>query len=88
MGHNISTSIEMDYTNLGTLKSHSFSSCNLKKFYIYQYMTAEVIGSSVAVAMSIAVIAPIVLMSLAFCICSYLISRKIKKVDIRMLIVE
>ncbi|WP_019679104.1 ABC transporter permease [Ruminococcus flavefaciens] len=45
MGHSISTGIEMDYTNLGILKSQGFGNFRIRLFIILQYIIAEVIGS-------------------------------------------
>ena len=45
MGHSISTGIEMDYTNLGILKSQGFSNSKIRLSILLQYLIAEVIGS-------------------------------------------
>lgn len=45
MGHSISTGIEMDYTNLGILKSQGFSNSKIRISILLQYLIAEVIGS-------------------------------------------
>ena len=47
MGYNISTSIEMDYVNLGILKSQGFFGSNLRKVYIIQYTCAQVIVGAI-----------------------------------------
>ncbi|WP_295070820.1 FtsX-like permease family protein [Ruminococcus sp.] len=44
MGHSISTSIEMDHTNLGILKSQGFSNSKIRISILLQYLIAEVIG--------------------------------------------
>lgn len=44
MGHSISTGIEMDYVNLGVLKSQGFTKEILRKVFVYQYLAAELAG--------------------------------------------
>lgn len=44
MGHSINTSIEMDYVNLGILKSQGFTKGMLRNVFVYQYLLAELIG--------------------------------------------
>ncbi len=44
MGHNISSGIEMDYVNLGVLKTQGFTKGMLRKVFLYQYFAAEFIG--------------------------------------------
>lgn len=47
MGYNISTAIEMDYVNLGILKSQGFFGSNLRLVYIVQYTSAMVLSGTV-----------------------------------------
>lgn len=47
MGYNISTAIEMDYVNLGILKSQGFFGSNLRLVYLVQYISALVISGAV-----------------------------------------
>lgn len=44
MGHSISTGIEMDYVNLGILKSQGFTKDKIQMIFIFQYMSAQIIG--------------------------------------------
>ena len=44
MGHSISTGIEMDYVNLGVLKSQGFSKGKIRIILGMQYLFAEIIG--------------------------------------------
>lgn len=53
MGHSISTGIEMDYVNLGILKSQGFTKETLRKVFLYQYLLAETIGIVFGLLMSI-----------------------------------
>ncbi|QSX05701.1 ABC transporter permease [Sedimentibacter sp. zth1] len=45
MGHSISTGIEMDYVNLGVLKSQGFTKGKLRSIFVLQYFIAELIGA-------------------------------------------
>ncbi len=45
MGHSISTSIEMDYVNLGVLKAQGLSKGRLRAVLILQYLFAQVVGA-------------------------------------------
>ncbi len=45
IGHNISSSIEMDYKNLGFLKSVGYRGRQLQLIYIIQYVLAAIVGS-------------------------------------------
>ena len=44
MGHSITSTIEMDYVNLGILKSQGFTKRALRMYFLYQYFLAEGIG--------------------------------------------
>lgn len=44
IGHSISTGIEMDYVNLGILKSQGFTKGKIRLIFICQYLFAQVIG--------------------------------------------
>ena len=46
MWHSISTSVEMEYVNLGILKSQGFTSGKIRLVYIVQYLLAELIGAA------------------------------------------
>ena len=56
MCHSITTSIEMDYTNLGILKSQGFSNSKLRLVLILQYIIAEVIGIVTGIVLSIPIV--------------------------------
>lgn len=51
--HSISTSIEMEYINLGILKSQGFTSGKIRLVYILQYLVAEIIGSVIGLIISV-----------------------------------
>lgn len=51
--HSISTGIEMDYVNLGVLKSQGFTKGKIRAVFVLQYMIAELIGSVVGIILSI-----------------------------------
>lgn len=53
MWHSISTSVEMEYINLGILKSQGFTSGKIRLVYIFQYVLAELIGAAVGLILSI-----------------------------------
>lgn len=53
MGHSISTSIEMDYVNLGVLKSQGFTSKKLRLLFFLQYLLAEGLGAAAGILVSI-----------------------------------
>ncbi len=52
MYHSISASIEMEYINLGVLKSQGFTTGKLRIVYILQYIIAEVIGAVIGLILS------------------------------------
>lgn len=51
--HSISTSIEMEYINLGILKAQGFTSGKIRLVYVLQYLIAEIIGSIIGLIISI-----------------------------------
>lgn len=51
--HSISTSIEMEYVNLGILKAQGFTSGKIQLVYILQYLLAEIIGSVIGLIISV-----------------------------------
>ncbi len=53
MWHSISTSIDMEYTNLGILKAQGFTSWQIRIVYILQYFIAEIIGSVIGLIISV-----------------------------------
>lgn len=53
MGHSISTGIEMDYVNLGILKSQGFTKGRIKIVFILQYLIAEIIGAIIGILLSL-----------------------------------
>ena len=53
MWHSISTSVEMEYVNLGILKSQGFTSGKIRLVYIFQYVFAELIGAVIGLILSI-----------------------------------
>ena len=53
MWHSISTSVEMEYVNLGILKSQGFTSGKIRLVYILQYILAELIGAVIGLILSI-----------------------------------
>lgn len=53
MWHSISTSIEMEYINLGILKAQGFTSWKIRLVYIIQYLIAELLGSVIGLLLSI-----------------------------------
>ena len=52
-GHNISTEMEIEYRNLGILKSLGFSDKKIQLIYVYQYLIIELIGTLLGVIISI-----------------------------------
>ncbi|MBQ7981085.1 MAG: ABC transporter permease [Oscillospiraceae bacterium] len=57
MWHSISTSIEMEYINLGILKAQGFTSGQIRLVYILQYLLAEAIGSVIGLIIAVPVLA-------------------------------
>lgn len=59
MSHSITTSIEMDYTSLGVLKSQGFSKGKIRAVFILQYLLAQLLGAVLGVALSFLLVAPV-----------------------------
>lgn len=55
-GHSISTGIELDYTNMGILKSQGFSSTRIRISILLQYIIAEITGSIIGMISAIPLI--------------------------------
>lgn len=53
MGHSISSGIEMDYVNLGILKSYGFSQGRIRLVYVLQYMLTQAFGVALGVAVAV-----------------------------------
>lgn len=53
MGHSISTGIEMDYVNLGVLKSQGFTKGKIRIVFVLQYLLAEAAGASVGMLLAV-----------------------------------
>ncbi len=53
IGHSISTGIEMEYVNLGVLKSQGFTQGKIRIIYLFQYIMAQIIGAIVGIILSI-----------------------------------
>lgn len=56
IGHSISTSIEIDYVNLGILKAIGFSKNKIRLIFIVQYLLAEFIGAIIGIIFCIPLI--------------------------------
>lgn len=56
MAHSISTGIEMDYVNLGVLKSLGFTKDKIKAVFILQYLLAQFIGAAIGVILAVPLI--------------------------------
>ena len=56
MSNSISSSIEMNYTDLGILKAQGFDNRRLKLVFLGQYMLAEVIGTVVGFILSVPIV--------------------------------
>ncbi len=52
-GHNISTEMEIEYKNLGILKSQGFSDRKIRMVYVIQYLIVELMGIVLGVIISI-----------------------------------
>lgn len=57
IGHNISSSIELDYENLGILKAVGFTQGKLKASVTVQYLASAFIGCVIGIPVAVAVIA-------------------------------
>ena len=53
IGHSISTGIEMDYVNLGILKSQGFTKGKIRLIFICQYLFAQAIGVTLGMLLAI-----------------------------------
>ena len=56
MTNSISSSIELNYTDLGILKAQGFDSGRLKLVFLWQYLLAEAIGSIIGVILAVPVV--------------------------------
>lgn len=56
MGHSISTAIEMDYVNLGILKSQGFTQEKIRLVFVLQYLIAEFAGAMAGMLLAVPVI--------------------------------
>ena len=56
MCHSITTSIEMDYTNLGILKSQGFSNSKLRIVLMLQYVIAEIAGIIAGIVLAVPIV--------------------------------
>jgi len=54
--HSIGSSIEIDYVNLGILKSQGFTKSLLIKIYFYQYLISQLIGAGIGIILSLFII--------------------------------
>lgn len=52
-GHSISMGIEMDYVNLGILKSQGFTKGKLRIVYVLQYLAAQLLGTLIGMMAAI-----------------------------------
>lgn len=52
-GHSISTGIKKDYVNLGILKAVGYTKGKLRKIFVIEYVSAEIVGSLLGIAASI-----------------------------------
>jgi putative ABC transport system permease protein len=53
MGHSVSTGIELDYVNLGILKSQGFTSRKIELMFLFQYLIAESAGAIIGIFLAI-----------------------------------
>ncbi|MCH5296553.1 MAG: ABC transporter permease [Ruminococcus sp.] len=53
--HSISTSVEIDYVNLGVLKAMGFSKGKIRIVFVLQYLIAQVIGAVIGFALAVPV---------------------------------
>ena len=56
MGHSISTGIEMDYVNLGVLKSQGFTKGKIRTVLVLQYLLAELTGAVAGMILAVPLI--------------------------------
>lgn len=59
MGHSISVSIEMEYVNLGILKSQGFSKNKIRLVFILQSLIAQIIGILLGTMLAVTLIGPL-----------------------------
>ncbi len=59
MAHSISTGIEMDYVNIGVLKSQGFGKGRIRTVLILQYLSAQLLGGSLGILLAIPFISPL-----------------------------
>ena len=52
-GHNISTELEIDYTNLGILKAEGFTNKSIRKVYLAEYLLVQFIGIVIGILISV-----------------------------------
>ncbi|MCR4716148.1 MAG: ABC transporter permease [Lachnospiraceae bacterium] len=52
-GHNISTEMEIDYTNLGILKAEGFTNLSIRKVYLIEYLLTQLVGIIIGFAIAI-----------------------------------
>lgn len=53
MRHSISTSIEIDYVNLGVLKAMGFSKHKIRSIFVLQYLLAQILGAMIGFVIAI-----------------------------------
>ncbi|WP_310603591.1 ABC transporter permease [Anaerosporobacter sp.] len=53
ISHSIATSIEMDYVNLGILKSQGFTKGKIRQIFILQYEIAQLLGAVIGIVIAI-----------------------------------
>ena len=56
MYHSITTSVEMEYVNLGVLKAQGFTTGKIRLIYSIQYILAEIIGAVIGLILSVPVL--------------------------------
>lgn len=59
MGHGISSEIEMDYVNLGILKSYGFGQGRIRLVFVLQYTLAQMLGAVLGMAAAVPLIRPL-----------------------------
>ncbi len=52
-GHNISSELEIDYTNLGILKAEGFTNKSIRKVYLAEYLLVQFIGIVIGFLISV-----------------------------------
>lgn len=56
MRHSISTSIEIDYVNLGVLKAMGFSKHKIRSIFVLQYLLAQILGAVIGFVIAIPIV--------------------------------